>query len=118
MKIPYTFINLGVWNIHGLFVNINNYKLNKLQDPEFIKRLDDFDILCLQETQSGPQDTKSLSVQGYSLIPFHRKKSNNSRYFGGSLILIKSCLRKGVKVIESLNGDSIWLKLQKTFFHF
>ena len=118
MKISYTFLNIGVWNIHGLFVNVNKYKVNKLEDPAFLNRLHDFDILCLQETQCGPQDTKSLSVQGYSLIPFHRQKSANSRYFGGSVILIKSCLRKGVKVVESLNGDSIWLKLNKEFFHF
>ena len=115
---PYTYINLGVWNIHGLFVKVNNYKLNKLSDPEFLKRLNNFDILCLQETQCGPKDTQSLSVQGYSLIPFHRKKSGNSRYYGGSLLLIKTGLRKGIKVLESTNGDSIWLKLKKYFFLF
>ena len=118
MSIPYNFINLGVWNIHGLFVKVNEYRLNKLEDPEFINRLAEFDILCLQEIQCGPQDTQSLCVQGYSLIPFHRRKSKNSRYFGGSLILIKQCLRKGIRVIESLNGDSVWLKLTKDFFHF
>ena len=63
MSIPYNFINIGVWNIHGLFVKVNEYRLNKLEDPEFIKRLGDFDILCLQETQCGPQATQSLSVQ-------------------------------------------------------
>ena len=113
MGAPQTFINLGVWNIHGLFVKVNNYKLNKLEDPEFIKRVRNFDILCLQETQCGLKDTQSLSLQGYRLIPFQRNVSNNSRYYGGSLILIKMGLRKGVKVMESRNGDTIWLKLKK-----
>ena len=118
MSTSYTFINLGVWNIHGLFLKVNNYRLNKLEDPAFLKRLNNFDILCLQEIQCGPKDTQSLSLQGYSLIPFHRKESGNSRYYGVSLFLIKSGLRKGVKVVESINGDSIWLKLKKEFFHF
>ena len=102
--------------MHGLFVNINNYKLNKLEDQAFLERLGKFDILCLQEIQCGPKDTQSLSVQGYRLVPYHRKQSDNSRFFGGTLIMIKSGIRKGVKVMEHRNGDSIWLKLKKHFF--
>ena len=117
MGIPYNFINLGVWNIHGIFVKVNNYRINKLEDPAFLKRLRNFDILCLQEIQCGPQETQTLSVPGFNLIPFHRKRSENSRYYGGSLLCIKNSIRKGVKVIEALN-DSIWLKLDKKFFHF
>ena len=70
---PYAYFNFGVWNIHGLFVKVNNYKLNKLRDPELLKRLNNFDILCFQEVQCGTKDTESL-VQGYSLVPFHRIK--------------------------------------------
>ena len=41
------FINLGVWNVHGLFTNMNNFKLYKIENPEFKKRLKLFEILCL-----------------------------------------------------------------------
>ena len=83
------YLNIGVWNIHGLFAKINKFKLNKLDEPEFMKRLKKFDIFCLQEILCGPQDTKSLSVPGYRILPFHRKVSTNNRYYGGSLLCKK-----------------------------
>ena len=42
--IPRTFINVGVWNIQGLFQKINNVKICKLEDPEVLKRIADFDV--------------------------------------------------------------------------
>ena len=66
-------INLGVWNIHGLFVKVNNYKLNKLRDPEFLKRLNNFGILCLQGTQCWPKDSATLCTR-MLLNTFSQKK--------------------------------------------
>ena len=43
------YVNVGSWNIHGLFANINKVRLNKLNDPECLKRVNTFDFLCLQE---------------------------------------------------------------------
>ena len=59
-----------------------------------------------------------FSVQGYRLMPFHRKISANNRYYGGSIIFIKNELRSGIKVVGSLGGDKVWIKLKKTFFNF
>jgi hypothetical protein len=113
----YNFVNVGVWNIHGLFTNINKTKLNKLEDPEFTKRLKSFEILCLQETQCGPKDTLALSVKGYNLFCSHRKMSRIGRHFGGILLLVKEELRPGVKVIDKSNGDKMWIKLKSDFFN-
>ena len=66
--------------------------------------------------QCGISETNSLSLEGYRLIPFQRKKSGNNRYFGGSLLLIKNEIRSGIKIIDSLGGDIIWIKIQKEFF--
>ena len=118
MGVPYTFVNLGVWNIHGLFTVINSFKICKMQDPHFKKRLKLFDILCLQEIQCGPKDTQALQLQGYRLFPFHRKISSNNRYFGGSLIIIKNEIRSGIKFINNPSADKIWVKLMKDFFNF
>ena len=118
MLISYSFIKIGVWNIHGLFVKINKIKLNKLDDPQFIRRLKSFDILCLQEILCGPNETNSLSVPGYKILPFHRKISGNNRYYGGSLIFVKNDLRAGIKVVTSFAGDKIWIRLKKDFFNF
>ena len=41
-----TSLNIGVWNIHGLFSKINNIRYCKLDDPEISKRIADFDVFC------------------------------------------------------------------------
>ena len=79
----YNFLNIGVWNIHGLFDRVNKVKLCKLEETVFLQKIKKLEILCLQETQCGISETNSLSVEGYRLIPFQRKKSGNNRYFGG-----------------------------------
>ena len=88
-------VSIGCWNIHGLFLKINKTKICKLEDEECIKKLHNFDILCLQEIQCGQQDTQGLSVEGYNLYPFHREISKNNRHFGGSLIFIKETIKRG-----------------------
>ena len=112
----YNFLNIGVWNIHGLFSRVNNSKLCKLEETVFLEKIKKIEILCLQETQCGISETTSLSLEGYRLIPFERNKSGNNRYFGGPLLLIKRGIRKGIKILDSVNGDIIWIKLQKDFF--
>ena len=97
----------------GLF--LNNFKLNKLEDTEFLRRLNQFEILYLQEIHCGKTDTQSLSVKGYKLNPFHRKISNNNRHYGGTLLIIKNEIR-GVKIMQSFGGDKVWIKLKKYFF--
>ena len=73
------------WNIHRPFANINKVRLNKLNEPEFLKRVNTFDILCLQEIQCGPKDTQPLTIEGYQSLPFHRKISSNGRFYGGNI---------------------------------
>ena len=107
----YNFLNIGAWNIQGLFSYVNKTKLCKLEESTFLKRISSFEIFCLQETQCGISETNSLSIEGYRLIPFQRKKSGNNRYFGGSLLLIKNEIRSGIKIIDSLGG----LKSRKSF---
>ena len=109
-------VSIGCWNIHGLFVKINKLKICKLEDEEFIKKLHNLDIPCLHEIQCGQDDTQGLSVEDYNLYPFHREISKNNRHFGGSLILIKKTIKKGVKFIKDFKGDIIWLKMDKNFF--
>ena len=114
--ICYKYINVAVWNIQGLFTSINRAKTCKLDDPEFLGYLRSLDILCLQEIQSGPIETQSLAVDGFRIISFHRKKSANNRYFGGTMLLIKNELMRGIKIIDNCGGDIIWVKLAKDFF--
>ena len=116
MSVHYNYLNIGVWNIHGIFCNINKSKLCKLDDPEFIRNISSFDILCLQETLSYPKCTNPLSIEGFRVIPLYRKISGNNRHFGGSMLCIKNHVRNGVKIVEKFCGDIVWVKLDKTFF--
>ena len=59
--------SIGCWNIHGLFTTINKTKLCKLDVDEFIKKVNCYDIICLQEIQCGQSDTHGLILHGYSL---------------------------------------------------
>ena len=111
------FVNIAMWNIRGLFDKINNVKVCKLDDQEILKRIQTFEIFCIQETQCGINEAKSIKVPGYCLYPYQRKISKNNRHFGGSLILIRNELRAGVKIIESKIADIIWIKLLKSFFN-
>ena len=89
MGVLYNYVNVGRWNIHGLFANINKVRRNKLNDLEFLKRVKTFDILCLQEIQCGPKDTQLLTIEGYQILPFHCKISSKGRFYGGTLVLVK-----------------------------
>ena len=113
----YNFLNVGVWNIHGLFSNVNKVKINKINDPEFKSRLKQFEILCLQEILCGPDETSSLSIEGYKMFPIHREISGNHRFYGGSMLLIKNNIKPGVKIVDKMGGDKIWIKLSKEYFN-
>jgi exonuclease III len=70
--IPRTFINIGVWNIHGLFQNVNKVKICKLEDPELLDRIADFDVFCFQEIQCSDKDIKTV-IPDFRMFPFTRK---------------------------------------------
>ena len=118
MEIFYNYINIGVWNIHGLYTSVNTTKLCKIDDHEVKKHIKSFDILCIQETLCGPRDVLSLSVEGFKSFPYHTNISENQRYFGGILLLIRDNIRSGVKILENHRKDKIWLRLKKEFFGF
>ena len=115
--IPLNYLNIGVWNIHGLFTNINNFQMNKSEDPAFQSRVRQFDILCLQETHCGPKHAQSICIEGYKHYLFHRTQSNNNRYIVGSLLIVKNEIKNGFRIIKSVDGDKVWLKLDKKNFN-
>ena len=115
--LPRTFIKIGVWNIHGLFLKINNVKFCKLDDPEVLNRISEFDVFCFQEIQCSDKDVAPLTIPNFRKFPFTRKVSSNNRFYGGSLLLIKSNLKEGIKIVENNNPEKIWIKFEKKFFN-
>ncbi len=115
-KCSYNFLKIGSWNIQGVYQKINGLKINKLEDPEFLTILNSHDILCVQETHCGQNDTPTDHISDFCSIPHCRKKSSNNRYFGGMLLLIRKNIRKGVKICFDKDPEILGINLSKTFF--
>ena len=115
-KVNFSFIKIGCWNIHGAYYKVNGFDVNKLEDPLFLGTLKEHDILCLQETHCGLNDLMNSHIHEFHGIPHCRKISNNNRYFGGMLLLVRKTIRKGVKVVSTDNRDILGIRLLKSFF--
>ena len=102
--------------MHGAYYDVNGFKVNKLEDPQFLDILTTHDILCLQETHCGQNDLLSSHINLFHPVPHCRKISNNNRYFGGMLLLIRKTIRKGVRVTSTENPDILGIRLLKDFF--
>ena len=101
--------------MEGIFENFNGAKLSKLDDPDFQKILNKFDILCLQETHVSDEADFEIPA-GFRAIPHCRKISGNNRYFGGLLILIRKSVYPGIKRGKFTDDDVFHLVLKKEFF--
>lgn len=105
-------LNICTWNVGGLI----SEQYNKLQDPNFIKEIDNFDIVLLTETHLGYET--HVSIDKFIYYPFCRTKSKNNRYFGGLGVLIKADVKKGIKFMNDGTSEYQWIKLGKDFFNF
>ena len=103
------FLHLGVWNIEGL--------TNKLDNPDFISKIKDFDLISLVETWL-PYGNQKINIDGYYSFSKHRKQKaqNARRNSGGITILVKSSVKKGIKFLDrESNEEFVWWKLEKSF---
>ena len=92
------------WNIQSR----NSKEGNKLEDPDFINRLKDADIVCFQETR------KPVKLCNYKAYNSTRPGQSN----GGVAILYKTGISGGVSHYRSnLSQDFVTIKLNKNFFH-
>lgn len=111
----YRFLEVGFWNINGVFQQFGSNKVSKLSDVEFLKAVYNLDIFALSETHTGPD--QQLNLNNFTGFSSTRKISNNCRYYGGLTVFIKKTIKPGVKILSLNNPEIIWLKLEKTFFN-
>jgi exonuclease III len=107
------YISITSWNVNGLYRRSNGERLCKLDDDSvhtFMKS----DIVCLSETHATKQDI--LKHEGYKCYTSCRPKETN-KPSGGLAIFIRK-VHVTVKVIDKSYPDLLWLKLDKSFFHF
>ena len=116
MKFSPKLLSVGCWNIEGIYEKVNGIYVSKLEDETFQNTLENFDILCLQETHTSKSDRPNFKK--FVAIPHCREISGNKRYFGGMLLLIRRTIRKGVKVNSKIDVDSLEIVLDRGFFGF
>ncbi|CAG2252555.1 unnamed protein product [Mytilus edulis] len=104
-------LHIGCWNINGH----KNKGFDKYSDPRFVNEICHKDIICLIETHCSLEE--SLSLDGFTPVHLTRPKSKGTyKRSGGISIFVKSELRPGVKFLEHVNNDYIWLQLCSNFF--
>ena len=104
-------ITFCVWNIGGL---ISKHQ-DKTKDPFFLQEIKSYDVVLLTETHVGY--SALINIDGFNYYPVCRQQSANSRYYGGLGILIKSQIRKGIKILKNTSKDYQWLKFDKSYFN-
>ena len=85
-----------------------------LEDPNFVKLMNDHDICLLNETWR--KDDSKIGLTGFwdfSLI--RTKVTKKGRPSGGITVFCKNEIRKGIRIASQKEGF-IWLKLDKDFF--
>ena len=99
-------------NLHLLALNVEGLK-SKLEDPSFIKLVQQFDISVLTETWKT--DTSKLDLEGFwDFFQVRQKHFNVIRQFGGITILANNTMQQGVRLAEDSEGF-IWLRLEQSF---
>ena len=92
MKFQEKLLSVGCWNMEGIYEKVNGTYVSKLEDETFLNTLNNFDILCLQETHTSKKDIPKF--EKFVAIPHCREISRNRRYFGGMLLIRRRTLRK------------------------
>ena len=106
-------VNIGAWNIDGLFTRINNARTSKLIFDPVLNLLRSMDIFCLTETHCEKSDT--IDIDGYHIEQNFRPRSPKAPHaFGGLAVGVRLALVKGVQFIKPTHSESMWFKLCKS----
>ena len=109
------FVEIGFWNINGIFQNVGSGKVSKLTDEDFLQKIYNLDIFALAETHVGSK--QEICVKNFISCSSTRRISKNGRYYGGLTVFVKSIIKPGVKIISLDDPEKIWIKLDKYFFN-
>ena len=97
-----------------LSFNVENLE-PKLEDPNFLEFLKDYDNSIFSKTWKA--DTSKLNIEGFWNYSQVRPKHKNAiRHSGGITILVKHNIRPGLQLVEISEGF-IWIRLEISFFN-
>lgn len=107
-------IKMCFWNIGGL--KTRHY--DKTTDPLFLKEINKYDIVFLDETHIGDgNNIQNIGPFNCHFICRNVSKRNN-RFFGGLAILCKPNIKNHIKILNNSNPDYQWVKFKKEYFNF
>ena len=105
------------WNIHGLFMNVNGFRYNKLHLPSFWDEIGNVKIFSLIETHHLASEIDQIQIDGFKCFNVCRKKiikfGSDS---GGLAAYVSKSLLQGVTKIPTSGSENILIKLNKQFF--
>ena len=105
---PIDSLGIGALNCQGL--------KEKIDFPEMYGLVTSCDIFGVSETWLGENDTKSVSIDGFTFYPLNRKKEKGASR-GGVGIFVKNNLKEHIKIRYDLSCENfIWCKLKKKYF--
>ena len=103
-------IEVGYWNINGL-------SEDKCREPDFIKAIYKYDIICLTETWEEEKNKQKLETieipKGYMSLRQIRKNKHKraKRNSGGILVIYKETLHKYITEHNKKNENIFWLRI-------
>ena len=105
------------WNIHGLFMNVNGFRYNKLHLPSFWDEIGNVKIFSLIETHHLASEIDQIQIDGFKCFNVCRKKlSKFGRNSGGLAVYVSKSLLQGVAKVPTSGSENILIKLNKQFF--
>ena len=100
-------LRIGAWNINGFTKNINSFKYNKLQNPDFLEFTKNKKIFGLIETHHTADQADDLHIDEYKCFPLCRPKDKNKKKYkpsGGIAAYVHLSIISGVEKL-SLSGS-------------
>ena len=107
-------VNILSWNIKGYRETIDGIGINKLGEEEVRNKLQEYDIVCLQETHLEKESADEVSIPGFNQLHHCRKRNIKARKASGGIsIYVKEHLRKYIKFTSNNNSDIAWMKVNQ-----
>ena len=105
-RVVSSYLSIASWNINGI--------RNKINDPDFLERLQPHDIVFLSETWIDKGD-ENITIDGFFSLNIaqssrHKNAKHNS---GGISVFIKNEYKNNIKILKSTAEHFIWIKINK-----
>ena len=112
-------LKISAWNINSIWKNINSFRYNKLENPDFLNFLCKKQIFGLIETHHTANQADKLQINGFKCFSLCRPKDKNKKRYkpsGGIAVYVRDTIVPGVEKISLSGSECIIIKLKKDFF--